>query len=377
MRESAFLLSILVAVYLVACLFTYSPTDPGPFSTTNSDHVQNAGRILGAWIADAFLGLTGYIAYLLPVITVYAGWRVWSKKAAESETGVMEAVAMITGLALFLLSSTGLSDMHLLPPAGSMPANGGGVIGAVVASPLLQWTGMLGSTLFLFSMMLVGITLFTGLSWFLVMDVTGKITLNVFDWLVTSIANMRDWFAGRRAKAKREEVRKTDSIRQKSKAAPKIEPQISMPAEQPSKRVAKEKQRPLFNNLPADSLPPLDMLDEPHDQLPGYSEDALKALSKQVELKLADFGVQVDVVAVHPGPVITRFELEPAAGVKSAQIMNLAKDLAGGSVSFPCVSSRSFRVNLPSAWRYPTPTVRWCFFQKFCVPRFMINPLIL
>ncbi len=230
LKESAFLLSILVAVYLVACLFTYSPTDPGPFSTTNSDHVQNAGRILGAWIADAFLGLTGYIAYLLPVITIYAGWRVWSRKSAESETGVIEVVAVVTGLALFLLSSTGLSDMHLLPPAGSMPANGGGVIGAVVASPLLQWTGMLGSTLFLFSMMLVGITLFTGLSWFVVMDVTGKITLGVIDWLVASIASMRDWFAGRRARAKRDVVRKTDSIRQKGKTAPKIEPQISMPA---------------------------------------------------------------------------------------------------------------------------------------------------
>ena len=330
LRESAFLLSILVAVYLVACLFTYSPTDPGPFSTSNSDHVQNAGRILGAWIADAFLGLTGYVAYLLPVITVFAGWRVWSNKSQQSVTGVIEVVAVITGLALFLLSSTGLSDMHLLPPAGSMPANGGGVIGAVVASPLLQWTGMLGGTLFLFSMMLVGVTLFTGLSWFQVMDVTGQITLGIFDWLLTTIANLRDWFAGRRAKAKREEVRKTDSIRQRGKTAPKIEPQISMPQEQVSVRVAREKQRPLFTNIPTDLLPPLDLLDEPHDQLPGYSESALKALSKQVELKLADFGVQVDVVAVHPGPVITRFELEPAAGVKSAQIAHLVKDLARG-----------------------------------------------
>ncbi len=330
LRESAFLLSILIAVYLVACLFTYNPTDPGPFSTTNSDHVQNAGRILGAWIADAFLGLTGYVAYLLPVITIFAGWRVWSNKSQESDTGVVEVVAVITGLALFLLSSTGLSDMHLLPPAGSMPANGGGVIGAVVASPLLQWTGMLGATLFLFSMMLVGVTLFTGLSWFRVMDVTGQITLGIFDWLLTSIASLRDWFAGRRAKAKREEVRKTDSIRQKGKTAPKIEPQISMPQAQVSVRAAREKQRPLFTNIPTDLLPPLDLLDEPHDQLPGYSESALKALSKQVELKLADFGVQVDVVAVHPGPVITRFELEPAAGVKSAQIMHLAKDLARG-----------------------------------------------
>ena len=321
---------MLVAVYLVACLFTYDPNDPGPFNTTNSDQVQNAGRVLGAWIADAFLGLTGYIAYLLPVITVYGGWRVWSDKFLEPETGVMEAVAIITGLVLFLLSSTGLSFMHLLPPAGSMPAGGGGVIGDVVATPIKEVTGLLGSTLFLFSMMLVGITLFTGLSWFHVMDVTGRITLNLVDWLAASVASMRDWFAGRRARAKRDEVRKTDSIRQKGKKEPRIEPRISTPEEQPSKRVAKEKQRLLFKNMPPDSLPPLDLLDEPHDQLPGYSEDTLKALSKQVELKLADFGVEVDVVAVHPGPVITRFELEPAPGVKSAQITNLAKDLARG-----------------------------------------------
>jgi S-DNA-T family DNA segregation ATPase FtsK/SpoIIIE len=330
LKESVFLLSFLVAVYLFACLFTYDPSDPGPFNTTNSDQVLNAGRILGAWIADAFLGLTGYIAYLLPVITIYGGWRVWSNTTDGSETGVLEVVAVITGLALFLLSSTGLSFMHLPPAAGSMPAGGGGVIGDVVASPLMELTGLLGSTLFLFSMMLVGITLFTGLSWFYVMDVTGRTTLGLVDWLVTSIANMRDWFAGRRARAKRDEVRKTDSVRQRGKMAPRIEPQISMPHEQSSTRVAREKQRPLFKNLPSDSLPPLDMLDEPHDQPPGYSEDALKALSKQVELKLADFGVVVDVVAVHPGPVITRFELEPAAGVKSAQIMNLAKDLARG-----------------------------------------------
>jgi len=324
------LLSILIAVYLVACLFTYDPNDPGPFNTSNSDHVQNAGRILGAWLADAFLGLTGFVAYLLPAITVYGGWRVWKNQSSTTDSGAIEVVAIITGLVLFLLSSTGLSFMHLMPPAGSMPAGGGGVVGDVVATPIMQLTGQLGSTLFLFSMMLVGVTLFTGLSWFHVMDVTGRITLELLDWLMLQVGGMRDWFAGRRARAKREVVRKTDSVKQKGRKAPRIEPQISVPQERPSKRVAREKQRPLFKNMPADSLPPLDMLDEPHDQLPGYSEDALKALSKQVELKLADFGVEVEVVAVHPGPVITRFELEPAPGVKSAQIMNLAKDLARG-----------------------------------------------
>ena len=120
LKESAFLLSILIAVYLFACLFTYDPSYQGPFSTTDSDHVQNAGRVLGAWIADAFLGLTGFIAYLLPVITIFGGWRIWRTKSQDSETGVMEAIALITGLILFLLSSTGLSDMHLLPSPGRL-----------------------------------------------------------------------------------------------------------------------------------------------------------------------------------------------------------------------------------------------------------------
>ncbi|MGD8385475.1 MAG: DNA translocase FtsK 4TM domain-containing protein, partial [Lysobacterales bacterium] len=330
LRESVFLFTLLIAVYFYACLLTYDPNDPGPFNTVYSAQVHNAGRIVGAWVANFLLFLTGYIAWLLPLLIVYGGWRVWSNRERQTGSGVVGALALVTGLILFLLSATGLSDMHLLPAAGTMPVGGGGVIGQVVSAPLLNWTGMLGSTLFLLSMLLVGVTLFTGVSWFRVMDVTGGVTLGFFNAVVGAVSNMRDWFAGRRARARRDEVRKTDSARQVGKQAPRIEPQISLPAEAQSKRAAKEKQRPLFKNLPADSLPPLELLDNPHDQPPGYSESALKALSKQVELKLADFGVQVDVVAVHPGPVITRFELQPAPGVKSAQITNLAKDLARG-----------------------------------------------
>jgi S-DNA-T family DNA segregation ATPase FtsK/SpoIIIE len=141
---------------------------------------------------------------------------------------------------------------------------------------------------------------------------------------------MRDWLAGRRAKAERVEVRKADTVRQKSKPQLRIEPQITAAESMPSDRSKREKQQPLFKNLPAGSLPPLELLDDPPEQVVGYSTEVLEALSRQVELKLADFGVQADVVEVHPGPVITRFELQPAAGVKSAQITNLAKDLARG-----------------------------------------------
>jgi S-DNA-T family DNA segregation ATPase FtsK/SpoIIIE len=330
LQESAFLLSILLAVFLAACLLSYSPMDPGPFATTAADQVSNTGRILGAWLANFFLFLTGYVAYLLPPLVVYAGWSIWSERSGGVLDGLVGWAIRISGLVLFVLAATGLAYMHAQPEAGLMPAGGGGVIGQQVAAPLLNLSGALGSTLFLLAMMLVGITLYTGLSWFWVMDMIGKFTLAAVDWATASVQGMRDWFAGRRARAHREEVRKIDTERRKDKPKPKIEPQLALEPAPKSQRVAREKQQVLFENLPAGSLPPLKMLDDPPEQKSGYSTEALEALSRQVELKLADFGVQVDVVAVHPGPVITRFEMEPAAGVKSAQISNLSKDLARG-----------------------------------------------
>jgi len=331
LSESFFILTILLAVYLVACLGSYDPTDPGPFNSVASDQVHNIGRLLGAWMANFFLFLTGYLAYTLPVLLVYTGWLVYAKAGKLGEiSGAIEWLARLTGLLLFILSATGLTHIHSSPPAGSMPAGGGGVIGLQISTPLLEWSGLLGSTLFLLAMLLVGLTLFTGISWFRVMDVIGKYTLAGLAWLADSVAGMRVWFAGRKAKAKRVEVRRADSVRQQGKPKRKIEPRITSTEALPSKRAAREKQQVLFKNLPAGSLPPLELLDDPPEQAEGYSTEVLEALSRQVELKLADFGVQVDVVEVHPGPVITRFELQPAPGIKSAQISNLAKDLARG-----------------------------------------------
>jgi S-DNA-T family DNA segregation ATPase FtsK/SpoIIIE len=331
LSESLFILTILLAVYLLACLVSYDPSDPGPFNTVASDQVSNLGRVLGAWLANALLFLTGYLAWTVPLLVTYCGWLVYARLGKPLErAGPAEWFARLTGLLLFILSATGLAHLHSLPPAGSMPAGGGGVIGLQVATPLAEVAGLLGSTLFLLALLLVGLTLFAGISWFRVMDATGKYTLEGMAWTSRFAAGLRDWFAGRRAKAQREEVRKADSVRQKSKPKRRIEPQIVAPEGQPSRRAEKEKQQKLFTNLPAGELPPLDLLDDPPEQAEGYSTEVLEAISRQVELKLADFGVQVDVVEVHPGPVITRFELQPAAGVKSSQITNLAKDLARG-----------------------------------------------
>ncbi len=329
--ESFFILSVLLAVFLIACLATYSPTDPGPFNAYSSPDVQNIGRLLGAWSINFFLFLSGYLAWSMPAVLIFLGWLAYTRSNTPAEeTSLLDWLAYLTGLVLCIFSATGLLHMHAVPPAGAMPAGGGGVIGLQIAMPLLQFSGALGSTLFLLSMLLVGLTLFTGISWFAVMDTTGRYTLAGVDGLTKALLGMRDWFAGRRAKAQRVEVRKADTVRQKNKPKPRIEPQLIEEAPPPSQRTIRERQQPLFKNLPEGSLPPLELLDSVPDQAPGYNKETLEALSRQVELKLADFGVQVDVVAVHPGPVITRFELQPAAGIKSAQIFGLAKDLARG-----------------------------------------------
>ncbi|MBT8041105.1 MAG: cell division protein FtsK [Xanthomonadales bacterium] len=331
LSESFFILTILLAVYLVACLLTYDPADPGPFNKVAPDQVQNVGRVLGAWVSNLLLFLTGYLAYTFPVLLAYFGWLVYSRLGKPiDKAGWPEWLARLTGFLVFILSATGLAHLHTLPPAGVMPAGGGGIIGEEVSVPLLQTTGMLGSTLFLLALFLLGLTLFAHISWFNVMDTIGKYTLQALAWTTTAVTGMRDKAAGRRAKAQREVTRKADTERQKKKPKRRIEPQIVAAESEPSKRAIKEKQQALFKNLPAGELPPLDLLDDPPEQKAGYSTEVLEALSRQVELKLADFGVQADVVEVHPGPVITRFELQPAAGVKSVQISNLAKDLARG-----------------------------------------------
>jgi S-DNA-T family DNA segregation ATPase FtsK/SpoIIIE len=158
------------------------------------------------------------------------------------------------------------------------------------------------------------------------MDRLGHWTLRGITWLRTRLSTAREVAEGRERKHARAEIMREEQRKSPPRAPPRIEPVV--PAIEPSERVEKEKQVQLFEPPKAAELPPLSLLDDPPPREAGYSDEALEAMSRLVELKLRDFGVEVEVVAVHPGPVVTRFELRPAAGVKVSQISSLAKDLA-------------------------------------------------
>ena len=319
--ESLFLIIIVIAAYLLICLLTFDLRDPG-FSRSGSEVIGNLGGRFGAWISDLLLVVMGYVAWLVPVLMGLAAFRLLRERAEP--VGWPEWGIRIGGLVLILLSGCVLFEMQ---PRGILPHTGG-IIGDLLAGPMVQVIGFTGAVLINLAVVLVGITLFTGLSWVHVVDRVGAWAIDGWFRAGEKLIEWRDWMAGRRARAEREELRKRETVKRKKRPEVKIEPRVEAPPTESARR--KLAQPSLFKNLPSGTHPPLDLLDEPPEQAPGYSTDTLKAMSRQVELKLADFGIEVEVVAVHPGPVITRFELQPAAGIKGSQISNLAKDLARG-----------------------------------------------
>lgn len=326
LREGALIIFGTTALYLLVSLSSYNIQDPGWSHSETSTTIANMGGVVGAWFADVFLYLFGYLSYLVPVGVAYFGWLLFTGRKDEGPLDYRHGALRTAGFLLTLGAGTGLARLHFAD-LYTLPVGAGGVLGEVVGGSLVSVVNPLGSTLFLIALFLTGITLLTSLSWLWLMDVTGRYTLEAMSWTRERILQLRDEIEGRRARHHREASAKTNKEKAKKRVTPKIEPVIKK-RPQISERAEKERQVQLFNTPTEGDLPALALLDPADDRTSDVSPAALEAVSRQVELKLQDFGIDVQVVAVHPGPVVTRYELEPAPGVKVSRISNLAKDLA-------------------------------------------------
>jgi S-DNA-T family DNA segregation ATPase FtsK/SpoIIIE len=327
-REIAVITLAAVAIFVAIALLTYQPADPGWSQSETSAQVQNSAGIVGAWIANILLYLFGAFGFLFPAICAFDGWRIFQSRRARNAFDPVALSIRVTGFLFTFVGGCALAWMHF--GGGGFfphqPRGAGGILGAAAGTFFLDLLGPLGSTLTLLALFLIGVTLYTELSWVWVVDRTGYWTLELADASKRFAAWARERQQGQRARKQRETVVQ----REKQKVEHRVPPKIETPAPEPKPgiRAEKEKQEHLFAP-PADSvLPPLKLLREAQTHSGRYSREALEAMSRQVELKLRDFGIEVTVVEVHPGPVITRFELQPAPGVKGSQISNLAKDLA-------------------------------------------------
>jgi S-DNA-T family DNA segregation ATPase FtsK/SpoIIIE len=324
LRESALWVFGALALILFVALASYDRADPAFSSTGQEGPVTNLIGPFGAWLSDLFFVLFGGPSYLFPVMLGFAGWAIYQERRSPEPLDRKSLGLRGAGFALALATSCGLATLHF--SGGSLPNTAGGLLGALVGDGLASMLSFLGATLLLLAIWLGSVSLFTGVSWIDVMDRIGFGLLHGLRWVRERMATARDVKAGREVKQARQEVVREEQKKAAERKPPKIE--APAPKVEKSERVEKEKQVALFERPGSTELPELSLLDDPPPRAGGYSAEALEAMSRLVELKLRDFGVEAEVVEVHPGPVITRFELRPAPGVKVAQISHLAKDLA-------------------------------------------------
>ena len=324
LREGALVVFGALALILFVALFTYDPSDPGFSQATGSGEVKNGVGRVGAMLADVLFNFFGRPAYLFTLMVFYVGWMLYREQKTQIALTRMDFVLRGAGFVATLVTSCALSTLHFSPVGFNETA--GGIIGQVVGGQLESMMKLLGASTLLFFLWVASVSLFLGISWFNVMDRIGRWCLTGFERFRQWLGELRDRAEGRRQLAARQDVIEVEKKRKASRPKPRIEPVL--PALETSARAERERQVPLFEPAQAGELPPLALLDDPPQQQQGYSADSLEAISRLVELKLKDFGIDVEVKSVSPGPVITRFELDPAPGVKVSQIANLAKDLA-------------------------------------------------
>ncbi|MBA2411911.1 MAG: DNA translocase FtsK 4TM domain-containing protein [Burkholderiaceae bacterium] len=330
LAEAGWIVGAVAAVALFAMLASFSSNDPAFSHTASGAGVENIAGRFGAWVADIALLLFGLSAYLLVfgvAITVVRGFRKLHRSAhGDPLNDDLPFYAHGIGYVLLLMGAVSLEALRFHTHNIALPGLPGGVVGGAVAQFWQAGVGFTGATVVMLVSIAIGLSLFLD-----------------FSWLATAerVGGFLEGFS-RRARRKREEaedraigeaatkVREAalSDERERIDEAPPVHIERASASVKPSERKQKEKQVPLFAEMADARLPPLDLLDEPSPNVEAISTETLEFTSRLIEKKLRDFNVEAAVVAAYPGPVITRYEIEPAVGVKGSQVVNLAKDLA-------------------------------------------------
>jgi S-DNA-T family DNA segregation ATPase FtsK/SpoIIIE len=326
LQESRWLILGVLSVYVAMILIGYNRADPGWSHATGGGAVSNPGGRFGAWLADLLFYLFGASAWWWVVLFGYSLYWGLRRLRSGARADHRSFVFVLGGFLAALVASAALESLRFYTFGDGLPLAPGGLVGVELGKLVQKYLGFTGGTLLLLGLLACGLSLFTGISWLAAVERVGLWLEQAWLGTLRSIQDWQDRRVGRRLAQEREAVVQTKR-RKPADAPPRhIEPVVQ---EVPrSGRADKERQQPLFIDVAAGSLPPLGLLDAPSGEVEPPSADTLEFTSRLIERKLADFGVEVVVLAAYPGPVVTRYEIEPATGVKGAQVVNLAKDLA-------------------------------------------------
>lgn len=328
--EVRWMLMLAICLGLFAVLITYTKSDPA-WSHASFEVPKNIGGRIGAWTADLMLYIFGVSAFWWVVLfgrRVYQGWReLWSVPLPVDPEARPESFwSRWFGFALTLTCSMGLESIRMHSLQWELPRPPGGILGEVIGDPLQMAFGFTGATLILIFGLAAGLSLFLHFSWLTLSEQVGRFIELSIRRLREKREEQEDQKIGEQAAVEREEH--VEEVRIREEVAPKVQI-FNQPLKiVKSERVEREKQQPLFVEIPDSELPPLSLLDPVPEAKETISAETLEFTSRLIERKLDDFGVQAKVIAAYPGPVVTRYEIEPAVGVKGSQIVNLSRDLS-------------------------------------------------
>jgi DNA segregation ATPase FtsK/SpoIIIE, S-DNA-T family len=327
LREAGWIVLLGIGAYLALILATYHRSDPGPFFSGAGGPTLNKGGAAGAWISELLLYLFGLSAWWLVALAGYGILRLYRRVEQWELLNRRTLAVSLIGFAVVLAASCALEAMRLHSLRAELPGVPGGALGLVLAELVERGLGFAGGTLLLIAVMAGAFSVFTGLSWLRLAERVGA----GVEWAYFAIRGRIEARQDRRQGEIKAQERE-EKVEEAKRVFEEHEPiRIEMPAPlvvPKSERVVREKQQPLFADLPDSPLPQLSLLDAPDAHIERPTPETLEYTSRLIERKLLDFNVQVKVVAAYPGPVITRYEIEPAVGVKGAQVVNLARDLA-------------------------------------------------
>jgi S-DNA-T family DNA segregation ATPase FtsK/SpoIIIE len=328
--EARWFVSLGLCLALFAILITYSKLDPA-WSHASFDVPTNLGGRVGAWIADLMLYVFGLSAFWWVILfgrRVFTGWKeLWSTPMPPDPEAKPDSLLLRwLGFGLTLIASMGLESIRLHSLAIALPRPPGGVLGELIGDPLQMAIGFTGSTLILLFVLCAGLSLFLHFSWLNLAEQVGRYMELGYRRLRERRESEVDRKVGEQASVEREEF--VEEVRGRIEIMAPVQIVRSEPAIVQSVRVQREKQQPLFIDIPDSELPPLALLDAVPEAKETISAEVMEFTSRLIERKLDEFGVEVKVIAAYPGPVVTRYEIEPAVGVKGSQIVNLSRDLS-------------------------------------------------
>lgn len=325
-HEAWWLSLVILGIFLSIILMSYHPEDSSwsHIATAGVD-VQNLGGKVGAWISDMLLYLFGFSAWWLVIFAFYAAWLMYHQ-IDEKEKERPFLIFNIAGFVLLIAASSAMEAGHIIDLPASLPDEQGGIVGHSLDDFFRSFLGYVSTSMLLSLLAAVGFSFFSGWSWLMMVEKFGAGLIFIYQWMVDKYHDWQDRKVGKVVGEERSQYVEHERKRTEDRSPLKIKP--AKTKIEKSERVLKEKQVSLFASDPDSALPPLHLLDEANNTVELPSDETLEFTSRLIERKLQDFGIEVKVLSAEPGPVITRYELDPAAGVKGSQITNLSRDLA-------------------------------------------------